>query len=68
MSHPWPFKNPVPEHHQHFTRSELIDFLDGAGVGDDTPIWIDNYRQIRHSIAQRPIDVIAIHIDGVHIG
>lgn len=54
MSHPWPLKNRLPEHHQHFTRAELIEFLDGAGVEDDTPIWIDNYRQIRHSIAQRP--------------
>ena len=66
MSHPWPLKNPLPERHQYFTRQELIEFLDG--VDDDTPVWIDNYRQIRHSIAQRPIDVIAMHSDGVHIG
>ena len=68
MSHPWPLKNPLPENHQHFTRADLLEFLDLAGVGDDTPIWIDNYRQIRHSIAQRPIDLMYADDDGVHLG
>ncbi|WP_159599183.1 hypothetical protein [Agromyces humi] len=66
--HPWPLKNKLPDGHEHFTRAMLIEFLDAAGVEDDSPIWIDNYRQIRHMIAQRPMEVLAVHSDGVHLG
>jgi hypothetical protein len=65
--HDWPLKNPLPDGHQHFTKSELIEILNEVD-GDDEPVWIDNYWQPVRQITQRPIDVIGHSEDGWHIG
>lgn len=65
-NHPWPLKNRIPDAFEFFTKAELIEFLDE--VPDDTPIWIDNYWQIRHQITQRPVELLYVNPDGFHIG
>ena len=65
-NHPWPLKNRIPAEFEFFTKAELIEFLDE--VPDDTPIWIDNYWQVRHQITQRPVEVLYADPDGFHIG
>jgi hypothetical protein len=62
----WPLKNKLPIPHFPFTKEDLLDALEE--FPDDTPLWIDNYRQIRHNIAQRPVDVMYIGDDGFHLG
>lgn len=62
----WPLKNRLPAGHQFFTKSDVIEFLDG--LDDDTPIWIDNYWQPLRQITQRPVDLIAARADGIHFG
>lgn len=42
---------------------EILDEVDG-----ETPLWINNYGQPIRQIAQRPVDLIAIRPDGVHLG
>jgi hypothetical protein len=66
--HPSPLKNPLPKGHQHFTKADLVEIWEEAGVKDDDPIWIDNYWQVRRQITQRPIDVMYSDDDGFHIG
>jgi hypothetical protein len=67
VEHPWPLKNSLPIGHSHFTKAELIELL--AHVEDDeTPIWIDNYWQLRRQITQRPIELMYAADDGFHIG
>jgi hypothetical protein len=66
QNHPWPLKNRIPDAFEFFTKAELIEFLDE--VPDDTPIWIDNYWQIRHQITQRPVELLYADPDGFHIG
>ncbi|GAA5202184.1 hypothetical protein [Microbacterium jejuense] len=62
----WPLKNRLPEGHQFFTTSDVIEFL--SGFDDDTPVWIDNYWQPVRQITQRPLDLIAAGSDGIHFG
>lgn len=42
---------------------EILDEVD-----DETPLWINNYWQPIRQITQRPVDLIAIRPDGVHLG
>ncbi|MGV9768314.1 hypothetical protein ACWDR7_02345 [Microbacterium sp. NPDC003461] len=62
----WPLKNKLPEGHLFLTKAELIEILDE--VDDETPLWINNYWQPIRQITQRPVDLIAIRPDGVHLG
>lgn len=64
--HPWPLKNRTPAGHEFFAKDELLEAL--AHVPDDTPIWIDNYWQVRHQITQRPLEVLYPDVDGFHLG
>ena len=61
----WPLKKPLPHGHRFITKSGLMEVLDM--VDDDTPIWINNYWQPIRQITQRPVDLIAIRPDGLHI-
>ncbi|MFU8947531.1 hypothetical protein ACLRGF_12465 [Mycetocola zhadangensis] len=67
VEHNWPLKDTLPAGPQHITKSELLEFLDEV-ADPEAPIWIDNYRQIRHQITQRPIHVLINAPDGAHIG
>lgn len=67
VEHPWPLKNKLPAGHQHFTKSELLEILEEVN-DEETPIWIDNYWQIRRQITQRPVELMYIDDDGFHIG
>lgn len=62
----WPLKNRLPEGHLFLTKAELLEILDE--VDDETPLWINNYWQPIRQITQRPVDLIAIRPDGVHLG
>jgi len=66
VEHNWPLKNKLPEGHQHFTTHELIELF--QEIGEDEPVWIDNYWQPIRQITQRPIDVVGRSADGWHIG
>ena len=66
VEHPWPLTNKLPAGYQHITKAELLEFMDHVDL--DTPIWIDNYRQICHQITQRPVEATALAEDGFHIG
>lgn len=67
VEHPWPLKNKLPAGHQPFTKWELLEMLEDV-PDPETPIWIDNYWQIRRQITQRPVDLMYIATDGFHIG
>ncbi|GAB2506681.1 hypothetical protein GCM10027064_00210 [Microbacterium petrolearium] len=62
----WPLKNRLPEGHLFLTKAELLEIRDE--VDDETPLWINNYWQPIRQITQRPVDLIAIRPDGVHLG
>ncbi|TNC16623.1 hypothetical protein FHE66_14705 [Georgenia sp. 311] len=64
--HPWPLRRTPPEDFEFFTKAEVLEFL--AYFDDETPIWIDNYWQPVRQIAQRPLEVIGSHPDGIHFG
>ena len=66
--HPWPFKNPIPAEFNFFTVQELIETFAAAQVSPDTPLWIDNYWQIRRQIMQRPAELLYTAEDGFHLG
>jgi len=66
VEHDWPSKNKLPEGRQHFTTHELIEMF--QEIGEDEPVWIDNYWQLIRRITQRPIDVVSRSADGWHIG
>lgn len=63
--HVWPLKNKLPEGYQFFTKEDLLEFL--SEVDAETPIWLDNYWQPIRQITQRPMELMAIDSDGVHI-
>lgn len=67
VEHPWPLKNKPPAEHQRITKSELLRFLEEI-PDPDTPIWIDNYWQVRRQITQRPVELMYPSEDGFHIG
>ena len=67
VEHNWPLKNRIPAEFQFFTISEMIEIF--AEIPDvETPLWIDNYWQVRHQITQRPVEVMHLSDDGFHIG
>ncbi|GAA2181807.1 hypothetical protein GCM10009785_18400 [Brooklawnia cerclae] len=63
--HAWPLKNKLPADYVQFTKSDLVEFLDLI-EDDETPVWIDNYWQIKQQITQRPIELLYISEDGAH--
>ncbi|RNE62361.1 hypothetical protein [Cryobacterium tepidiphilum] len=62
--HSWPLRSALPAGHDPFTKTDLIGFLDH--FDDETPIWLDNYRQLR-PITQYPIDLMIGAADGIHL-
>lgn len=63
--HAWPLKTKLSEGYQFFTKSDLLEFL--SQVDDETPIWLNNYWQPVRQITQRPMELLAVRPDGVHI-
>jgi len=68
QNHRWPLKNKLPDPHIPIARADLEEFLDAARVQPDDAIWTDNYWQPVRQITQRPVDLIYISEDGVHLG
>ncbi|MFC7581392.1 hypothetical protein ACFQ23_00615 [Schaalia naturae] len=63
--HSWPLRRRLPAGFAFFTKTSLLECLDE--VGDDEPIWLDNYWQPIRQITQRPLELIYPHDDGLHL-